>query len=171
MATIPSCLHGRPVTWGLASNICAYAGPPPVPVGDPTGPPTRVSFTWDLKWRLGSPHKVLGGEGGLPGVSEVWGARPAPPGCPWVQAPGHRAAVTVSCPWGTVPGCWCLSEICSMDEDGPGAWAVMAAHQQPDCLRKGMPALCLLQASCPRRGSQRMTCALWREGCPDGPAK
>lgn len=110
-------------------------------------------------------------EGGLPGVSEVWGARPAPPGCPWVQAPGHRAAVTVSCPWGTVPGCWCLSEIRSMDEDGPGAWAVMAAHQQPDCLRKGMPALCLLQACCPRRGSQRMTCALWREGCPDGPAK
>lgn len=49
---------------------------------------------WDLRWCLSSPDKVLGGKGGLPGASEVWGARPAPPGVPvgagpWPQGSGH----------------------------------------------------------------------------------
>lgn len=54
--------------------------------------------------------------------------------CPWAQAPGHRAAVSVSCPWGSISGCWCLSETHSMDEDAPGTWAVTATYQHPDDL-------------------------------------
>ena len=47
-----------------------------------------------------------------------------------------------------------------MDEDGPGTWAVMAACQHPDGLRKGTPAVCLPQACCPAGALRGATCAL-----------
>ena len=143
------------------------AGPSP---GDPLPAGTRTC--------VGPPHRTPGEQSRTPsrGIS---GGASAPPtrcweargvclgparcgvldlplqGCLWVQAPGHRAGVTVSCPWGTVPGSGCLSEIRSMDEDAPGTWAVVATYQPPDRLRKGTPALCLPRVCCPRRGSQR----------------
>lgn len=96
-------------------------------------------------------------------------------GCPWVQAPGHRAAVTVSCPWGTVPGSWCLSEIRSMDEDAPGTWAVVATYQPPERLLTASERgrlLCVCHGCAAPTGVLRgATCALWRVGCPDGPAE
>lgn len=161
MATIPSCLHGRPVTWGPASSICTCVGPPPVPVGDPTGPPTSSLLHVGSQVVPQLPPQGAGRQGGVCLGSARCGVLDLPfQGCPWVQALGHRAAVTLSCPWGTVPGCWCLSEISSMDEDGPGTWAVMAACQHPDGLRKGTPAVCLPQACCPAGALRGATCAL-----------
>lgn len=134
MATIPSCLCCGPVPWGPAysGNLHLHGAP----TGAPTGPRQAelVSFTWDQRWCLRSPHNVLGGKGGLPGVSEVWGARPAPPGVPVGAGPWPQGSGQCQLPLGSISGCWCLSETRLMDEDAPGTWAVTATYQHPDGL-------------------------------------
>ena len=94
MAAIPSCLRCGPVPWGPTSSGNLHLRG--APTGAPKGPQQAelVSFMWDQRWCLSSPHKVLGGQRGLPGVSEVWGARPASPAAPvgagpWPQGSGQ----------------------------------------------------------------------------------
>ena len=137
-------------------------GAPTCACGGPHGTPDEQSPSRGISGGASAPPtRCWEARGGVCLGSAGCGVLDLPfQGCPWVQAPGHRAAVTLSCPWGTVPGCWCLSEISSMDEDGPGTWAVMAACQHPDSLRKGTPAVCLPQACCPAGALRGATCAL-----------